>query len=133
MKHAPVLILFALFILTACTKSKEETAGVFPKNITGKWNYAQRFYSPGGPFVYESTIELRQWVIFDNSSKLSSNMPPFENFGKYNIIDSVKLKLSSGSQADRVYYYKIDSVKNSLTLTPADYLCIEGCGDVFRR
>jgi hypothetical protein len=133
MKYVPLFLFFTIFAFAGCSKSNENSAGILTKNISGKWKYTQRFYSPGGPLIYESTTQLSQWIAFDNSEKLTSNMPSFGSFNNYHIMDSIKIKLSSRSQPDRLYFYKIDSVKNSLTLSPADYICIEGCGDIFQR
>ena len=133
MKYISLFMLFAIFIVTSCTKSHEENAGIINKSITGTWNYTQRFYSLGGPLVYESTTQLRQRITFYKVGKLSSDIPAFKNFDEYTIIDSIRVKLSSVSQMDRLYFFKIDSVKNSLTLSPADNICTEGCGDIFQR
>jgi hypothetical protein len=121
------------YYFSGCAKLHQDNAGIFAKNIIGKWQYTQRFYSPGGPLFYQSTTELGQWIAFDNSEKLTSNMPSFGRFDNYHIMDSIKIKLSSRSQPDRLYFYKIDSIKNSLTLSPADYICIEGCDDIFQK
>lgn len=117
----------------ACKKTLLETPDGSSKNITGKWKYSQTFYSDGGPLIYKPTAYLNQWVNFNSNSSFLSNMPAFKDFNNYEIEDSVKLKFTSALQPERLYFYHIDSLQNSLSLSPADFICIEGCGDIFQK
>ncbi len=90
MKYISVFVLFTIFTVTSCTKSHEENVGIINKSITGAWNYTQRFYSLGGPLVYESTTQLRQRITFDKVGKLSSDIPAYKNF------ESISLSIPLG-------------------------------------
>ncbi len=133
MKHLTILILCAALVFIACNKSQVETPKTFSKNITGKWNYSQRFFSNGNSFIYESTADLMQWINFNADGHTSSNTDNYKSFITYQILDSFKIKFTSSSQEDRLYFYSIDSLKNLLSLSPADFICIEGCGDIFKK
>ena len=125
------LVLLLTFI--SCKKQPENTRKE-PETLSGKWNYAQRFYSIGGPLIYESTKNLKQWILFVTSGgSFSSNMPDFKNVTSYEIVDSGKVKFNLPSQqpGSRLFFYKIDTSTNALSLSPADFICIEGCGYMF--
>ena len=133
MKHFTLLLFFTSLVFFACKKPQVKTPSPFSKNITGRWNYFQKFYSPGSGFIYESTTGLRQWITFTADGQISSNTDNYKGFATYEILDSFKIKFISQSQDDRFYFYHIDSLENSLTLSPADFICIEGCGDIFKK
>lgn len=131
MKYPLLLIAFFL-ALTACEKSTVSTK-TLPENLTGKWNYTQSFYSPGGPLVYISTDDLHQWIDFKADGSFSSNMPRFQDVTSYEVLDSVKIKLlRPASQSSERFFAQIDPASKKLTLT-ADFICIEGCGSRFKR
>ncbi len=133
MKYLLIFILFGSLSFAGCEKPVVENTKTFSKNITGKWNYTQTFYSSGGPLIFTSTENLKQWILFNADSSFSSNVPTFESFNKFSIQDSFKLNLTSASQMERSYFYHIDTLQNSLSLSPADFICIAGCGDIFKR
>ena len=85
--------------------------------------------------TYQPTDDLNQWIIFNANGGFTSNMPQFENVIRYEIVDSVHVKFITSVQqpGPHLYYYSIDVVENALTLSPADIICIEGCGSKFRR
>ena len=128
-----IIIILGALLAVSCKKSTVENPATFSKNITGKWKYTQAFYSEGGPLIYTSTAYLNQWVVFNTDSSFSSNLPAFKDFTNYTISDSVTIKFTAISQPERLYFYHIDSLKNSLSLSPRDFICIEGCGDIFKR
>ena len=132
MKYALLLIAFFL-TLTACEKSTVPTK-TLPENLTGKWNYTQSFYSPGGPLVYVSTDDLYQWINFKADGGFSSNMPRFQDVASYEVLDSVTIKLfRPASQSSERFFAQIDPASKKLTLSSADFICIEGCGSKFKR
>ncbi len=126
-------ILTGMLVLVSCEKSKVKIPETYSRDIEGKWNYTQKFYSDGSQTHYESTSDLNQWVIFNADSSFSSNMPVFETFAKYSILDSFRLKLTSGPQQQALYLFHIDSLQHSLSLSSLDFICIEGCGDIFKK
>ncbi len=135
MKHLLILITIWFLAFLSCKKSLTQTDEPFSKNLNGKWKYAQNFYSIGGPLIYRSTDNLKQWVVFNADGSFNSNMPEFGSFANFEIQDSIKVKFTTPLQPSgfRLYFYFLDSVKHSLSLSPADFICIEGCGDIFKR
>jgi hypothetical protein len=103
-------------------------------SISGKWLYKQYYYSIGGPPIYVSTDSARQWILFNADGSFSANVPGFANFKRYEMIDSSKIKFITPSQPGfRLFNLDLDATRNILTLSPADYICIEGCGNIFKR
>lgn len=133
MKRFFTLLIVCLPALVACDKQVTEEKS-FSEQITGKWKFSQSFYSIGGPLIYVSTENLNQWIDFKADGGFSSNMPDFKNITNYELLDSSKVRfISSPSQAGVRYFIFLDSVHSSLTLSPADLRCIEGCGNKFKR
>lgn len=126
---------FLVLGLTACDKSETGWEGKsFPEKLTGKWNYSQRYYSPGGGMIYESTEHLHQWIDFKPDGSFSSNMPGFQDVASYEILDSVKVRLNRpGPQSSERFFVRIEDHAQTLTLSSADHICIEGCGSKFKR
>lgn len=121
-----------LFSLGACSKHQSEKK--FPKELTGKWKYSQYFYSPGGGLIFTPTENLHQWIDFKADGSFSSNLPEFQQATSYEVLDSVKVRLINPSaQTSPRYFYRFDSNAQTLTMSSADYICIEGCGWKFRR
>ncbi|MDQ6902368.1 MAG: hypothetical protein M3139_05070 [Bacteroidota bacterium] len=132
MKH--LLILFiCLLNLIACKKSSPVVVNHYSNSISGKWNYFQSYYSSGGPITYTSTAYLNQWIKFEPDSSFSSNVDGFEKFNTWSLEDSFKLKFTSSLSPERHYFFKIGSLHGTLSLSSADYICIEGCGDIFKK
>ncbi len=129
-----LLIIFVCVLnLLACKKSPPIIVDNYSNNISGKWNYFQTYFSSGGPITYNSTAYLKQWINFEPDSSFSSNVDGFKKFSSYSVEDSFKVKFTSAQSPERYYFFKIDSLQGTLSLSPADYLCIEGCGDIFKR
>jgi hypothetical protein len=133
MKHLFGAAIAMSIIFLSCTKSPLIKNA--SKELAGKWRYTQTFYSIGGPLIYEPTDNLNQWIVFETNGSFTSNMPQFKEVVKYEIIDSVHVKFITVVQqpGPQLYFYSVDSIENSLTLSPADIICIEGCGSKFRR
>ncbi len=129
------IFLSALIALASCKKSSSsgELSRPFSTSVIGKWNYTQTYYSDGGPLIYNSTNGLNQWINFETDGSFSSTVNAFKDFSKYIIQDSTHVKFTSLSQQDRLYLYHIESPENKLTLSPADFFCIEGCGEIFKK
>jgi hypothetical protein len=134
MKRVLIVIAAGSFFIFSCNKTSL-TGKKYSPSLSGKWKYAQAFYSNGGPLIYESTESLNQWIVFNADSSVTTNMPEFEKVVSYQPMDSARVKFITPSQQPgfRLYHYFLDSTDNSLTLSPADFICIEGCGDKFRR
>ena len=135
-----LLILMSVWSLTlfSCSKPSQSTSlskNSFSEKLTGKWQHTQSYYSIGGPLIYVSTESLGQWIVFKDNGGFASNMPGFKNVTKYEIVDSLKVKfITPGTQQGfRLLYFTLDAADNSLSLGPADIICIEGCGDKFKK
>ena len=103
-------------------------------SITGKWRYIQYYYSIGGPPIYVPTDTARQWILFNPDGSFSATVPGFANFKRFEMVDSSIIKFITPPQPGfRLFNLEFDANRNILTLTPADYICIEGCGDIFKR
>lgn len=131
-----LLIVITVWSLTfiSCSKSSLSEKS-FSEKITGKWRYTQSYYSAGGPLIYVSTERFGQWIVFKDDGGFTSNMPRFENVTRYEIVDSSRVKFITPAiqPGFRLFYLSLDPEDNSLSLSPADFICIEGCGDKFKR
>ena len=126
-------LFLGVVILVSCQKAKMDVPETYSRDLEGKWRYTEKYYSDGSRTHYESTLNLNQWVVFNADSSFSSNMPALESFVKYSIVDSFTLKLTSAAQQEGRYLFHVDSLQNSLSLSSLDFLCIEGCGDIFKK
>lgn len=135
MKFLLVVISLWSCTLFSCNKSSLPTPGKsVPEELTGKWHYAQSFYSIGGPLIYVSTENLKQWIEFKDNGTFLTNMPDFKNITKYSIVDSTKVKFTPANQQGiSLFYFRLDATDNSLSLSPASPACIEGCGNKFKK
>lgn len=138
MKLMLILISVASLTLLSCSKpsqSRSLSKNSITEKIPGKWRYTQSYYSIGGPLIYVSTESLGQWIVFNDDGGFASNMPNFESVTTYEIVDSLRVKfITPGVQSGfRLFYLSLDAADNSLSLSPADPVCIEGCGDKFKR
>jgi hypothetical protein len=133
MKRLLIFITIWSFTHISCNKSIPSVC--FSEKITGKWRYTESYYSIGGPLIYVSTESAGQWIIFNADGSFKSNIPHFINISSYKILDSSRVKFIAPTQQPgyRLFYLSLDPVDNSLTLSPADFVCKEGCGDKFKR
>ena len=128
-----VLIAIWSLALISCNKSSVVPTTLNEK-ISGKWRHTQYYYSIGGPLIYVSKESGNQWIVFSADGKFSSNIPHFYNFSRYEILDSTKLKFTITTPPGfRLFYFSLTPLANSLSLSPADFICVEGCGDIFKR
>ena len=128
MNRLVIFIAICSFTHLSCNKQ-------IPSGLTGKWRYTQSYYSIGGPLIYVSTESAGQWIIFNTDGSFKSNVPRYINISEYKILDSSRVKFTTPFQQPRfhLFYYSIDVALQSLSLSPADFICIEGCGDKFKR
>lgn len=135
MKRLLILLGVGAFMLFSCSKLSRLREKTFTPGLTGKWNYAEYYYSVGGPLIYKPAESPNQWIIFNDDSSFTSNMTDFDKVMRYEKMDSSKVKLIASQQqpAFRLYHYALDSISNTLSLSPADFICIEGCGYKFKR
>lgn len=128
-----MLITFSLLASTGCEKSPV-TAKSSSTDLSGRWNYSQSYYSIGGPLIYVSTGNLHQWIEFHTGGGFITNMPQFQAFTSYEVLDSSKIKLIRPSpQPSERFFVRIDSAARTLDISSADNICIEGCGNKFKR
>ena len=80
MKHLLILITKWSVAFLSCKKSLTQTDESFSKNLIDKWKYTQNFYSIGGPLIYRSTDNLKQWIVFNADGSFNSNIPQFGSF-----------------------------------------------------
>ncbi|MEP6616703.1 MAG: hypothetical protein ABJA57_09005 [Ginsengibacter sp.] len=128
-----LFLILGSLALFACNKSNLTTTS-FTTGITGKWRYTQTYYSIGGPLIYKSTETENLWVVFNNDGSFASNIPHFSNVVGFEILDSSRVKFIIPSPlSTRLFYFSLDPTMHSLLLSPADFICDEGCGDIFKR
>lgn len=128
------LILVALALFISCKKSSLPLSPDAPASLIGRWKYSQSFYSIGGPLIYKSTDNLNQWVQFNSDGTCASNTSTFKQFTSFDIEDSIRIKfVAPASNNTRLYFFSLDSINKKLSLSPADFICIEGCGDIFKK
>ena len=133
MKNA-FLIIIILASLNSCMKSSLPAMPGAPVSLIGRWKYSQTFYSIGGPLIYKSTEDLNQWVQFNSDGTCASNTTTFKQFTSFHIEDSIRIKfVEPFSNSTRLYFFSLDSINKKLSLSPADNICIEGCGDIFTK
>ncbi len=127
------LIWVSIFLMTvgACTKSSDST---YANSIIGKWKYTQRYYSAGGPLIYQPA-ELNQWVKFSQDGSIESNMSFFDNITGFELENESKIHFLTLSRPSgyMLYGYRIDTIEGGLNLYPLDPICIEGCGMLFKK
>ena len=71
---------------------------------------------------------------FSGKRYFSSNFSPFNTAKTYQLTDSTHIKIiPQGAQNPLLYFFKLDSINNALLLSPANPMCIEGCGQKFLR
>ena len=127
-----ITIIILTLAIVSC--NKETVPANSSGSISGKWRYTQYYYSIGGPPIYISTESTGQWIKFNNDGSFSGNVPKFANFKRYEMVNPSTIKFINPQQAGfRLFYLNLDSIHNLMTLSPADYICIEGCGDIFKR
>jgi hypothetical protein len=137
MKLLLVLMSVCTFTFLSCSKPSQSTLekNALSEKIVGKWKHTQSYYSIGGPLIYVSTENLGEWIEFKNNGRFASNMAAFKNVTKYEVVDSLKVKFITPGvqQGFRLFYFTLGASDNSLSLSPADFICIEGCGDKFKK
>ena len=127
-----LLITISLLALTACEKSMVAGKGL-SAGLAGRWNYSQSYYSIGGPLMYVSTENLHQWIDFGTGGNFTTNIPQFQGFTSYEVLDSAKIKLIRRALSSERFFVHIDAPIRTLTISSADNICIEGCGNKFKR
>lgn len=126
------IVVLGLFI--SCKKSNLPANPGAPVSLIGRWKYSQAFYSIGGPLIYTSTENLHQWVQFNSDGTFSGNTSAFKQFTSFHIEDSIRIKfIAPVAPNTRLYFFSLDSINRKLSLSPADFICIEGCGDIFTK
>lgn len=127
-----VIVVLGLFI--SCKKSNLPVNPGAPVSLIGQWKYSQSFYSIGGPLIYTSTENLHQWVQFNSNGTFSSNTSTFKQFASFHVEDSIRVKfIVPASNNTRLYFFSVDTINRKLSLSPADNICTEGCGDIFTK
>lgn len=133
MKRVFIACLLFLAVLASCTKSGFNGNSV-AENIIGRWNYTQSYASPGSGYIYTSTANLKQWIEFRTDGSFSTNMPDFAKVTRYQMQDTLIIKFTEPASATpRRYSIMLKSSDHSLTLSSADFICIEGCGQIFTK
>lgn len=128
------LILFAsilLFATASCTKVDTSRKGKeYPNGLAGKWNYTEDYYSIGGPLLYRPAHPPGQWVDFRENGTLTSTMELFKGVDTYEVQDSIRIRFFTPAHANGYfsYFYSIDTITHTLSLSSLDYICIEECG-----
>ncbi|MEP6747664.1 MAG: hypothetical protein ABJB86_08055 [Bacteroidota bacterium] len=117
-----------------CKKSAIGSANIASSSITGKWTYAEYYFSIGGPANWQPVITSNQFIELKADGTFSSNLSPFTSVLYYGLVDSNHIKFNKQPGQDALlYFYTLDLVKHTLTLSDAINICIEGCAQKFKR
>ena len=136
MQRLLCMVLLAIFFagIPGCKKSPLEEETDVPVSVTGKWYYTAYFYSIGGPLIWQPVTTPNQYISLAANGNFSSNFSPFNTAKTYQFTDSTHIKIiPQGGQNPLLYFFKLDSINNALLLSPANPMCIEGCGQKFSR
>jgi len=118
------LIIALVAVIAACKKE-----GKGPTTLAGKWKLDANLISIGGPpYWVKENSQPALYVQFNNNGSVNSNI--FQEYPSYQIKDSVTVTLLSPSNS---IHFRYRLRKDSLYLSPADVLCIEGCAMRFLR
>lgn len=120
-----LLLITAAVSFTACEKNTDAN----PKSLVGNWKQIDRFYSPGGEYVYEPAKSKNEYANFNKDGGFKSTV--LTDLATYTIKDSTKVNFYTADHEERKYWYFIKG--DTLTLSPAEPICIEGCGIRFVR
>jgi hypothetical protein len=99
-------------------------------SLVGKWTLTSYFYSDGSPGSWHPADKNNpQWITFSADNSFSSNMT-FYGANKYELVDSTHIKLTPSTTLNGfvLLSYHIDSLQGVLQMSPANPICIEGCG-----
>jgi hypothetical protein len=135
MKPSWCFSLVLVLCILACHKTEVSTTGSPQSRILGKWNYAKRYYSIGGPGEWHKIEPDSQSIEF----KSDGSFLPTESFlpgaRKYEVIDSAKIRFTPAStQSGYILMgYSLENGGEELYLYPVDPICIEGCNNQFTR
>ncbi len=134
MKHLLYGIITVMFFagLNGCKKSS--VGKDIPVSITGKWYFTAYYYGIGGPGGWRPVTTDNQYIELKTDGGFSSNFSPFNAAATYQLTDSAHIKfIPQTGQNSLLYFFKLDSINNELQLSPANPICIDGCGQKFSR
>jgi hypothetical protein len=126
-------MLISLAGLSGCEKSSVDEGNGIPVLITGKWNYTAWYASIGtGEVNWQPVTPANKYVEFRPDGTFSSNLSPFREAITYQLVDSLHIKFTKRQAQDTLlYFFKLDSIRRELQLSPAILICIEGCSQKF--
>lgn len=102
--------------------------------LLGKWFFTQQYRSDGSMGQWYPIQKHNQWIELKNNGVFSSNFAPFESATRYEIKDSIHIKLYEPLRSDSLCdFYKVDSIQHILTFSPTIYICVEGCAKKFEK
>jgi hypothetical protein len=131
MKAIVIAALFSLCLI-ACSKYRADNS---PFRLEGKWRFVSSFMGTGGPTVTVPAERKTDFVEFKANGEFFSNVQGFNQYYAYEIVDSIKLILKSKGVVvqNKPYRYWYNHSNKIFTLSQMEPMCIEGCGDNFKR
>jgi hypothetical protein len=124
-----IVALAVLVFAGNCKKSKHSLV-TEPGDLSGRWIHTAHFYSIGPPGQWH-TVVPGQWIELRADGGFSSNLSPFSSASRYEVIDSIQLRLII-QPAGAPLIYRYSHRGDTLELTPVPF-CIEGCAERFLK
>jgi hypothetical protein len=121
MKPIKYLILLFCITLSACKKDKTVAT-----DLAGEWKLSEYYISSGGPGEWKAAEQKTQ-IKFGSNGTMSGNAYP--DRVKYAIKDSVTLSFYDNKNSVVDFRYRLKN--GTLTLSPTNPVCIEGCASKF--
>ncbi len=119
-----LLCLLLIVAFVGCSKdSKNSTA------LDGKWVRVEQYINPGSGGYWKKTDDNPKVVLeLREDGKVVSNHFLYSTYTSYEKLGNDSLAFTNAAGQKRYHLYSFD--EGTLTI---NYLCIEGCGDRFRR
>lgn len=127
------LVILILFL--GCKKSGAGSTTAQDSSFTGKWVYTSFYIGMGGPSVNQPANPPNQLTTFHEDGSMHSTVSFLKDYLRFEIQDSARIRLfpSTRPAGYLLMGYFFNTSDHSLTIFPADPLCIEGCGYIFKR
>jgi hypothetical protein len=135
MKYLILFNIGILLVLMGCEKRWDCEQGPIEKTVIGKWKYTEYFASPGGVGSWRKVSPANQTIEFREDGRFVAAPSFMAGANRFEVVDSslVKIWFAPGSSGQSLLRYRIDTLKRELYLSPADFICIEGCSNKFIR
>lgn len=125
MRNLSYTLTFIAVMLAIVSSCKKGNTPIDKNNVPliGKWKLNATFFGTGPPPTWESVAQNdNHVVIFDTDGSLGGNY--YSQYYSFKVKDSL-LTFSNAANGELRLLYTIKH--DTLTMTPAGPLCIEGC------